>query len=617
MKGLQGIVKDKVMTFTRTLTNFLDSSGHPQTTTTEHKVSPLQELLAFVKYKFGKERIPEISEMTPSNENSFLSAFSIKLSISAALTVIAVTIFCLFLIVITTKYVNQCLKMRKIESIPGPGDSALPILGNALDIKRCGGFSEFLTKNHKEFGPIIKFTLNGERMVSVNDSDILKQMKIFKMFRPDGGIDFLKGLIGVRSVGFLQGDKAKKRRAVLHKIFTGQNLDRLVKSFVPCIESYLDHWIKMRGQKSVSKETISVDIQNEIRPLWMALNTMNIFGEEVDTGEISKSFEEALKLCLSLRYQYFPLIPYVSNAWYEKRVALDKVHKNIDILIQSHMQKKYKGLYSNTENQELKHENKDNLSVPEIQSPSKASSSDLLSYLLEYLNEVESKVSKDFDFTYEDLHDEMTTFLFANFENFTIVSNAMYHISRDHDLQQQIRREIQEVFPSKIINHADSIDISKLQKLHKTRAAISEALRVSTFGTLFRLNTEELDVTDTSNSTLKFKIPESTSIVIPMFLVHTNPKFWGPNADVFDVKNFLNVKNIDDAPANSPYKFMPFGFGQRMCLGYRFAIEVSCLVVAMICEKFTSIHSMQEDIEWKEASFNVLAKDGIKLEMAF
>merc|ERR1712146_151925 len=150
-------------------------------------------------------------------------------------------------------------------------------------------------------------------------------MKIVRMFRPDGGIDFLKGLIGARSVGFLQGDAAKKRRSVLHKIFTGQNLDRLVKVFVPSITNYLNKWTVMNAKESKSKGKICLDIQEEIRPLWMALNTMNIFGEEVDTVEISETFSEALNLCLALRYQYIPPIPYVSDSWYQKRTALDKV----------------------------------------------------------------------------------------------------------------------------------------------------------------------------------------------------------------------------------------------------------------------------------------------------
>merc|ERR1712146_492859 len=247
------------------------------------------------------------------------------------------------------------------------------------------------------------------------------------------------------------------------------------------------------------------------------------------------------------------------------------------------------------------------------ESKSKSSGSDLLSYLLEYLNEVQEKVPHREDFTYDDLHDEMTTFLFANFENFTIVSNAMYHISKDEDLQQEIRGEIFQVFPSGIKNCTESIDIKQLQRLHKTRAAIKEALRISTFGTLFRLITEDLDITDTSNPKIRYKIPKSTTLVIPMFLVHTNPKFWGPDANKFDINNFLHATDVE----NSLYKFMPFGFGQRMCLGYRFAVEISCLVVAMICEKFTSIQNMQNDIEWKEASFNVLAKDGIKLQLSY
>jgi cytochrome P450 len=52
-------------------------------------------------------------------------------------------------------------------------------------------------------------------------------------------------------------------------------------------------------------------------------------------------------------------------------------------------------------------------------------------------------------FTYQDVHDEMTTFLFATFENYVVLSNALYMMSTHTETQDRLRAEAMSVlYPS-------------------------------------------------------------------------------------------------------------------------------------------------------------------------
>jgi PHYB activation tagged suppressor 1 len=101
-------------------------------------------------------------------------------------------------------------------------------------------------------------------------------------------------------------------------------------------------------------------------------------------------------------------------------------------------------------------------------------------------------------------------------------------------------------------------------------------------------------------------IAPGTNVIIPMSVLHQSKEIWGDDAHLFkpdrwEVKNLhTNGKNsadgLNDATAataaaadsgNSFNNFMPFGGGNRICLGRNLARMTVKLLLAMLLRRFS------------------------------
>ena len=78
------------------------------------------------------------------------------------------------------------------------------------------------------------------------------------------------------------------------------------------------------------------------------------------------------------------------------------------------------------------------------------------------------------------------------------------------------------------------------------------------------------------------KIPKGTKIRLPLHAVHHNPEFW-PQPELFKPERFLTEGG---SKVVKPEAFMPFGVGQRMCLGDKLAERQFFLFFSSILHAF-------------------------------
>ena len=124
-------------------------------------------------------------------------------------------------------------------------------------------------------------------------------------------------------------------------------------------------------------------------------------------------------------------------------------------------------------------------------------------------------------------------------------------------------------------------------------------------------------ITQEAHKVGSYTLPAGTSLIVPMVAIHKSPKVWN------DPERFNPSRFDDTQQASMPettkrantLSFIPFGFGLRMCLGYRFATDISALVITLICQRYRVETSMEKEPEWKESTFNWYSGNGIILRL--
>jgi cytochrome P450 len=98
-----------------------------------------------------------------------------------------------------------------------------------------------------------------------------------------------------------------------------------------------------------------------------------------------------------------------------------------------------------------------------------------------------------------------------------------------------------------------------------------------------------------------FEIPKGAKIFISIYLVHRHPDFW-QDADVFEPKRFLEV--------SQPKAYIPFGLGERYCLGKNLATLQGQTLLAMLVKEFD--YTLLEQPQPK-VTVSLYPRDGIKM----
>lgn len=163
--------------------------------------------------------------------------------------------------------------------------------------------------------------------------------------------------------------------------------------------------------------------------------------------------------------------------------------------------------------------------------------------------------------------DNLATFLFAGHETTAkALTWALYILSRAPEWQDRLRAEISTVVGS------GPITAETVTMLPAVSRVLKEVMRLyPPAPVMTRVTTSEIDI---GGKTL----PKSTLIVLPIFIIHRHHALWeDPNR--FDPDRFLPERE-----ARYPRtQFMPFGYGQRICIGSSFAnLEATAILATLL-----------------------------------
>ncbi|XP_076302667.1 putative cytochrome P450 6a13, partial [Lasioglossum baleicum] len=195
-------------------------------------------------------------------------------------------------------------------------------------------------------------------------------------------------------------------------------------------------------------------------------------------------------------------------------------------------------------------------------------------------------------------------FYLAGFEtSSTTATFCLYELAKNQDIQNKVRDEIR----TEIQKHGE-LSYAALQSMEYLHKVISETLRkYPPVVILNRICTKE-----TQLATTNFRIPEGTSITVPVFGIHRDSDIY-PEPDKFDPERF-SEENIK---TRHPYNYLPFGEGPRICIGLRFGlIQTKVAVINAISNnKFKLAPNTPTSLEFEAGTLILVAKGGVHLSV--
>ena len=175
-------------------------------------------------------------------------------------------------------------------------------------------------------------------------------------------------------------------------------------------------------------------------------------------------------------------------------------------------------------------------------------------------------------FSFEEILDQVAMLFLAGHE--TTASSltwSLYLLSMFEEEQEIAYKEVCEVCE---LLGSDDISIKHIRKMKYVTNVFKEALRLYPPVGFFARESKREHINMRSKD-----IKKGAAIVVAPWLIHRHEEFWDkPNE--FDPRRYENPKNIKKD------SYLPFGMGERVCIGQGFAIQESILILSSILKNY-------------------------------
>ncbi len=393
---------------------------------------------------------------------------------------------------------------------------------------------EFMDRRNRKHGDFYQVTFkNSPPTVMTSNPQAIEEIFTASpdKFEVGKGNKMLGFLVGDNSLLLLDGKKHKNRRRLLMPPFHGESLQKCSAQIVDITNKACD---RLETNKPFKVRSLTQEIT-------MRVILTVVFG--IDSGERYDHLRELLTTLLET----------FNTPWSSSLIFFPSLQKDWGkfspwgrfLLLQQEIRTV---IYA-----EIK-ERRKLLSADELHSQ------DILSLLL---------LAKDENgegMTDEELHDELITLLFAGHETTaSALAWVFYWVHYLPEVQDKLRWELN--------NWQQESGDREINDLTYLNAVISETLRIYPIaaGTFARLLTKPMSV-------LECDLDPNTWLMVSIYNLHHREDLY-PNPKQFNPQRF-----IDKTYSN--YEYIPFGGGNRRCIGSALALLEMKLVTATILSRF-------------------------------
>ncbi|GMH89144.1 hypothetical protein TrST_g3311 [Triparma strigata] len=453
------------------------------------------------------------------------------------------------------------------------------VLGGDLQTLAGGPLFLLLAVYYKKYGPVFNLAFGPKSFLIVNDPVMAKHILKSNVDAYDKGVlaEILEPIMGK---GLIPADPEtwKVRRRVIVPGFHKKWLNTMVTLFADCGDRLND------DIEQVVKRGNAVEMEERFCSV-----SLDIIGKAVfnyDFGSVQKESPVVKAVYRTLReaeHRSLSVIPYwnlpYADKWMEGQVEFSKDMGMLDDILADLINGCIK--------------TRKEASVEELEERDNSDDPSLLRFLVDM---------RDEDLSSKQLRDDLMTMLIAGHETTAAVLTwTLFELSRgDPRMLEDIQDEIDEVMKGK--SRPDYDDIVAMKKL---RMALIESLRLYPEPPILIRRALKDDVLPAGGSNLKngIKVLKGSDIFISTWNLHRSKELWGEDAEIFDPtrwdRNFANgdvegwegynaenVRGLYPNEIASDFSFLPFGGGQRKCVGDQFAVMEATVVMAMLLQKF-------------------------------
>ena len=333
----------------------------------------------------------------------------------------------------------------------------------------------------------------------------------------------LQPLVGNTSILVLDGDRHRQQRQLLMPPFHGERMRAYGELICAITQQTLQTW----------QPQTPFEVRSEMQTISLRVILQAVFG--LTEGDRFQEMEARLRAVLSLtdspRKATILFVRSLQKDWgawspwgyfVRQRAALDRL------------------LYAE---------------IGDRRANPNPEAEDILSLLLAARDEAGNPM------TDEELRDELLTLLIAGHETTaSTLAWALYWIQRTPAVRNTLKAELATVA---------SDDLAELVRLPYLNAVCQETLRICPIAPVTFPRSPRQDF-----QLMGQTIPPNVLLMPCTYLLHRRPDIY-PNPETFRPERFLERQF-------SPYEFIPFGGGNRRCIGMAFALYEIKLVLAQI-----------------------------------
>ena len=145
----------------------------------------------------------------------------------------------------------------------------------------------------------------------------------------------------------------------------------------------------------------------------------------------------------------------------------------------------------------------------------------------------------------------------------------LHELAKQHDLQEEVRREILDVLGS-----AEQPTFDHLQKMKLVRACVRETLRVyPTTSATIRTTVSDVEL-------FGYHVPAGTAVAVNLYTCGQDSKYFS------SPEKFIPSRWLENDKKEHPFATIPFGFGPRTCYGRRIAELELYLLLVHVLQRF-------------------------------